>query len=249
MADEEKKEEKPFVDKYTLMKSDELFKIIDEWHADTEEAAKKRIEFEEKVNPALKSIDAIQDSYLVKKRGAKGEAEHERNVPRKYALNKDDLRVEATELLNHILYEGVKNEFGEEVARKYKEKPEHLIGYAATKNINFYKVLDDLMKNYRDITKAKSFQDAKESIAGIGLDNKFEEVQKAKSVLAQNFEHHDEVKKRIEDRLKPHNLALEGYISPHEMLQHYINDISGKTNKEYFKKGDYSFKPLEKEET
>ncbi len=220
---EEKKVEKPFVDPFTLMKTEELLAHYDKHFADTPEDAARREGYEHEIQANLNLFQDVQNSYLINKRGkgTKG------NTPKKFALDKKNVNVESSELINKILMtlieedtKDAKGQPNKAILELYKNDVTRLKEYAAGKGINYEKVKQDLIENYANINKSKEFNNFKNTISQM-LIKDLQKLQRVGYELQTNNSHHSKIKSYINSKLQKSGYTLEETVGVGDQIQHY----------------------------
>lgn len=238
MADD-KKPTKPFVDPFSLMKTEELLNHYDKHFADTPEDAARREGYEHEKQSYLDIFQNTQNSYLIEKRGkgTKG------NAPKRYALDKKKVNEEAGELINKVLMalieEDTKNSKGEPnkaIVDYYKgeDNIHKLREYARGKGIDYDRIKQDLIDNYTNINKSKEFSRFKDTISGM-LIKDMQKLQRVGTELYSNTAHHPTVKKHVNSKLEKAGYSLEETVDVQEQLQHYqtLLQNGGKLSSDY----------------
>lgn len=249
--DDKKKEEKPFVDPYSLMKTEDLLKQFEKHYANTPEDAERREGYEHEKQGYFDTFENVQNSYLKNKRGESSKA---KGTPKRYALSKKDVNVESSELVNKILLAMVEadhvNEKGEPnkaILELYKSNPHMLRDYARGKNINYDEIKQDLINNYRNIKKAEKYNEFKDYAAS-QLIKDMQKMERLRTELYSNTAHHTKIKSHVKSALEKTGLTLEETVNAQQALGHYANLIQsgGKLNEGYIMQNDQSLKKYEK---
>jgi hypothetical protein len=250
MADDKKKEEKPFVDPYSLMKTEDLIKHFEKHYANTPEDADRREGYEHERQGYADTFENIQNSYLKAKRGES----KTKGAPKRYALSKKDVNVESSELVNKVLLAMVeldhtndKGEPNKAILELYKNNPHLLQDYARSKNIDYHEIKQDLINNYRNIKKAEKFNEFKSNMAQL-LIKDIQKLNRVQTELYTNTAHHNKIKAHVKGALEKTGYTLEETVNPREALGHYANMIQsgGKLPEDYILQRDQSIKKYEK---
>jgi hypothetical protein len=246
---EEKKVEKPFVDAFSLMKTEELLSHYDKHYADTPEDAARREGYEHEKQSYMDLFQNVQNTYLINKRGkgTKG------NTPKRFALDKKNVNIESSELINTILMtlldEDTKNAKGESnkaILDLYKANPHMLREYARGKNIDYERLKQDLIDNYTNINKSKEFSRFKDTISSM-LIKDMQKLQRVGTELYSNTQHHPKIKAHVNSKLQKAGYSLEETVDVQEQLQHYQNLLQngGKMSADYAHQYGNSLKKYE----
>lgn len=246
---EAKKEEKPFVDPFSLMKTEELLSHYDKHYADTPEDAARREGYEHEKQSYLDIFQEVQNSYLINKRGKGPKG----NTPKRFALDKKKVNEESSELINKILMtlieEDTKDAKGvpnKAVLELYKNNPHMLREYARGKGIDYERVKQDLIDNYTNINKSKEFSRFKDSISSM-LIKDIQKLQRVGTELYSNPTHHPKIKKHVSSKLQKAGYDLEETVDVQEQLQHYqqLLQNGGKLSADYTHQYGNSIKKYE----
>jgi len=226
-----------FVDKYTLMSTEELVSLIKKWHGDTKEALERRDAISTELENAENAIEEIESTYLLEKRG---EHQKYRKKPKSYMLDKENAKKEATELIYKIALEGVRQELGDDAVALYKKNPHRLIGFLASKGINFYALRNDLVlhrRNFRNLDSYKKFKRAMISVDALV------EEQHVENELASDHKHYDKLLELTNKEIAASNVELRKGVEARYILEHLKQHLrSGKFNTEYLETYNGHFK-------
>jgi len=251
MADKKKKEEeKPFVDPFILMKTEDLLKQYEKHHANTPEDADRREGYEHEEQGYLDRFESVQNSYLIDKRG---KSEKTVGAPKRYALSKKDLNLESSELVNKVLLAMVEADFTDEkgvvnkAALEIYQDHRRLQEYAAGKGINYNEIKQDLIDNYKNIKKAKKYNQIKGAMAH-NLVKDLQKISRITNELYTNTARHSKVKSHVRGALEKTGYTLEETVDVSSALDHYANHIQsgGKLDENYVLQHDNDIKKYEK---
>ena len=251
MADDKKKVEKPFVDTYTLMKYDDLMKHFEKHYANTPEDADRREGYDHEKQGYLDMFESVQNSYLKTKRG---ESAKTKGTPKRYALSKKDVDIESSELVNKVLLAMVEEDNTDEkgvvnkaVVDLYKKDPHRLQHYARGYGIDYDEIKKDLIDNYRNIKKAKKFNQIKEGIASLLIKDQ-QKVNRVQSILENKTEYHTKIRSYINGRIKNKiGHTIDDTVNMRGTLGHFATFIQGGENLpvDYIQQNDMDFKKMD----
>jgi hypothetical protein len=248
---DDKKEEKPFVDPFSLMKTEDLIKHYDKHYAQTKEDADRRAGYEHEKKNYLDIFSDIQTSYLLAKRGASDKSP---NKPKRHAFTKDTRNLESAELLNKLVLSLIehytkddKGNVNKAILDYYKKNPEQLRNYAMGMGLDYDKTKQDLIAHYRNINSSEAFEKFKDAMAG-SLIKDLEKLDRVGNELKYNISHHNKLKSHVKSALEKQGLTLEETVGAPEALGHYENLLSqgGTLSADYTLKHEASLKKYEK---
>jgi hypothetical protein len=236
MADANK--EKPLVDPYSLMKTEDLLKQLEKHYENTPEGADRREGYDHERQGYFDLFESVQNSYLTNKRGKSSKTP---GSPKRFALSKEKVNEESSELVNKILLSMVENDHLDakgkpikSIVDYYKANPHRLRDYAAGKGIDYEKIKQDLIQNYRNIKKADKYNEFKSQAAHMLVKDE-EKIERAHNELSSNVMHHPKIKSHVKNALQKTGYTLEESVSAPRALSHYVNHMSqgGKLNENY----------------
>ncbi len=217
MAEEKKK--KPLVHEHITKSTKDLISIIEKWHANTPDAARRRTEgIENEMQDHIQDFEDAQRAYLK----SVNDGKQTRMIKQKNAYQ------HASELLNKILLEGVKKEYGADAAKVYEKNPNMLKDYAAGRGIRWESTRDDMITNRKSLHKSKAYNNLKQTLAQYAIKD-FGAVNNAKQELALNRSHH----KAVRDQAKKAGLNLDETLEIPDVIKHYGANVEQAINSEY----------------
>lgn len=229
----DKKEEKKVVDKYLSRSTGDLLKIIDSYHADTDEARGKREDVEAETIAQASKLEDVEASYLVKKRG-----EHASNKgrPKRYKIENKE---EAAELINLLALEGIKKEYGNDAAKSYEKDPHKISAYLAGKGVDYHGLLLQVMEKPSKFRTLEEYQKFKQNLVSIDT---LVEQRYVRTLLSKHPEHYQNLVKSTNERISPQNVEISSGLEGEDVLGHYINAVRKSINGEYISEHHTHFK-------
>lgn len=226
-------EHKFIADPFASKNLDDLFEIIDSYHADTPEAAQKRKNDEEQIGINIKYLNTIDDVYFKKKHG---ETVAGSGIAAKYSLPGEgqEVRAEATKLLNAHIITLIKKDMSPAAAEEYLKKPENIKVFARGKGLKYDEILDDMIENSDNVQNSKQYGEMKNYIAQMMVGGDLEYSQKAQSEIISNHNHHEGLRKRLNLLLKDFGKVVDPNLRIDKALGHYRSALEKKINEDYF---------------
>ncbi len=232
-----KKEAKPFVDKYSIMKSDDLLGILKSHHEDSDDGRKKRDSIEADRVAGLRAVEDVQNKYLLDKRG---EHKKHKGKPKSHKLKGKE---EATELLYKVALEGVRQEHGDAGVKLYKSDPHKLIAYIDGKmagtGVDFYSLRDAIVRRDGKFHDMKEFDVLKQKMVHI---DDLVELEHARKTLSIDRDHFEAVQKAVNGYAKKQGVELRKTTKQHEAVAHYIAGLGGELTGDYVAEHKSHFK-------
>jgi len=233
MADKKKKDDKPEepeVDQFSKMSTKDLVGKINDWYANTKEAAEKREKAQNDLIISKKVYKSVINNYFVNKRGKVGDDD---SIAKSYALDDKDPHIEATELLYKIGLKNIEAELGEEVAVAYKKNPEKIVNHFRGKGIDFEKLHKDLIDHADNVEKSEMLDQVLEMLSQESVTDIYH-INHVQEQLMVNSKHHKELRDTANTEFgEKHGKIIKPSTSIDKVLSHYIRHKQGNVNEEY----------------
>jgi hypothetical protein len=232
------KERKPLLDPYTQMTTKDLVKILEGYHGDSEEARKKREATRDDLLNSVESLNDIEKDYLVTVRG-----EHKRykGKPKSRTLSKEKAHEEATEILYGLALEGIKQQYGAQLAEMYKgdlkKYQSSIEGYITLKGIQFDELRKAMVKNRRHFTEVEDYKKIKALIAQDTIED-IVEVESVERALQTKQSHREPYIKLLNETFQKKGYKLKATTPIGQAIQFHKKHLEGPFNQEYIGQND-----------
>lgn len=244
---QKKKEEgapKPEVDKFSLMSTKDLVGKLNEWYANTADAATKRAKAQTDLDAVRRGYNTLINNYFSKKRGKVSDDDP---TAKSFSLDDKDPHIEATELLYKIGLRNIEAELGKDAAAAYKKSPEKIINHLRGKGIEYEKLHRDLVDHSDNVNGSEMLHQVLDMLSQDSVSDLYH-INQVQEQLVVNSKHHEQVRKTANDKFgEKHGRIIKPSTSIDKVLSHYIRHTKGEVNQEYLRAHRRHFSAYQKD--
>jgi len=220
MADDERKK---YINKHRKKSWKKHMDVIRGYHADDEDAAKKREKAEDEIESLRVSGRDVVEDWFDHYRGSKT-----------YKFDGKKREDEAEDLLNHVILEGIKHRDGKDAYKMFAKNVDMIRGYAKeVLGVNYEQFLQELQNPDRHGKNLESLiGELLDEVAAASAKENMD-VSESQKELTRNPKYFVKNREYLEEVLGDYGMTPADHIANPRVVKHILAHEGGKINEDY----------------